>query len=92
MFSYLTRLLIFTLEASITIMTVIPRQRGSYSSTRAAALVSTKAALVGTCGSGAWRTGKDFQELLCPALSGLGSWACWELVLHVGEEMEFLEK
>lgn len=85
MFSYLTRLLIFTLEASITIMTVIPRQRGSYSSTRAAALV-------GTCGSGAWRTGKGFQELLCPALSGLGSWACWELVLHVGEEMEFLEK
>lgn len=41
-FSYLTRLLIFTLEASITIMTIIPGRRGSYFGTRAAVLAATK--------------------------------------------------
>ena len=89
-FSYLTRLLIFTLEASITIMTIIPGQRGSYFGTGAAAIATTKAPLR----LRAWRArGEVPHVLLCRTLSDLGWRACWEVILlFLGEEMEFLKE
>ena len=83
-FSYLTRLLIFTLEASITIMTIIPGRRGSYFGTRAAALAATKDPLR----LRAWRAqGGVPHGSFCWALSDLGQRTHWEFILlFLGEK------